>query len=57
MKEHLKSMTQAELSQVLKELGQPAFRSKQKIRDIIKCKALIPYVKLFYILKLRGIKI
>ena len=29
MKEHLKSMTQAELSQVLKELGQPAFRSKQ----------------------------
>ncbi len=29
MKEHLKSMTQAELSQVLKELGQPAFRAKQ----------------------------
>jgi len=29
MKEHLKSMTQPELSQVLKELGQPAFRAKQ----------------------------
>ena len=26
---HLKSMTQAELGQVLKELGQPAFRAKQ----------------------------
>ena len=29
MKEHLKSMTLGELSQVLKELGQPAFRAKQ----------------------------
>ena len=26
---HLKSMTQAEISQVLKDLGQPAFRAKQ----------------------------
>ena len=29
MREHLKSMTLAELSQVLKDLGQPAFRAKQ----------------------------
>ena len=29
MKEHIKSMTLAEVSQVLKELGQPAFRGKQ----------------------------
>ena len=29
MKPHLKSMTLSELSQVLKELGQPAFRAKQ----------------------------
>ena len=26
---HLKSMTQAEIGAVLKELGQPAFRAKQ----------------------------
>ena len=26
---HLKSMTQAEIGQVLKDLGQPAFRAKQ----------------------------
>ena len=29
MKQHLKSMTQAEIGAVLKELGQPAFRAKQ----------------------------
>ena len=29
MKEHLKSMTQQEIGQVLKALGQPAFRAKQ----------------------------
>ena len=29
MKAHLKSMTQQEIGQVLKELGQPAFRAKQ----------------------------
>ncbi len=29
MKEHLRSMTAPELSRILKELGQPAFRSKQ----------------------------
>ena len=29
MKAHLKSMTQEEIGQVLKELGQPAFRAKQ----------------------------
>ncbi len=29
MKKHLKSMTLSELSQVLKELGQPSFRAKQ----------------------------
>ena len=29
MKNHLKSMTAAEIGQVLKELGQPAFRAKQ----------------------------
>ena len=29
MKNHLKSMTQAEIGAVLKELGQPAFRAKQ----------------------------
>ena len=29
MSQHIKSMTLPELSQVLKELGQPAFRAKQ----------------------------
>ncbi len=29
MKEHIKSMTQGELTQALKDLGQPAFRGKQ----------------------------
>ena len=29
MKEHLKSMTQPELAQTLKALGQPSFRAKQ----------------------------
>ena len=29
MMNHLKSMTAAEIGQVLKELGQPAFRAKQ----------------------------
>ena len=29
MTKHIKSMTQAEIGGVLKELGQPAFRAKQ----------------------------